>query len=178
MGLFTCIKIRLRKIKIMNYSNDIYRNYSYFYRALFDNKIKSVKQMKKILIKIIEKTYNKKIKVNEPAMMIFDKERHDINVYWNEYFMRNILKLKDIWGEPRKLCRKFKKEHRKYNRWDEYIDKFNITTESYSQLSTDKEDVYYLYSIRILDAYIIIYYNMNNKKLYTKKCKLKEEDLV
>lgn len=177
MGLFTYIKIILRKAKIMNYSDDIYRNYSYFYRALFDNKIKSVKQMKKILIKIIEKTYNKKIKVNEPAMMIFDKERRDIDIYWNEYFMRNILKLKDIWDEPRKLCRKFKKEHRKYNRWDEYINKFNVTTESYSQLSTDKEYVYYLYSIRILDVNIIIYYNMNNKKLYTKKYKLKE-DLV
>lgn len=177
MGLFTYIKIILRKAKIMNYSDDIYRNYSYFYRALFDNKIKSVKQMKKILIKIIEKIYNKKIKVNEPAMMIFDKERHDIDIYWNEYFMRNILKLKDIWGEPRKLCRKFKKEHRKYNQWDKYINKFNVTTESYSQLLTDKEDVYYLYSIRILDVNIIIYYNMNNKKLYTKKYKLKE-DLV
>ena len=31
MGLFTCIKIRLRKIKIMNYSDDIYRNYLYFF---------------------------------------------------------------------------------------------------------------------------------------------------
>ena len=178
MRLFTRIKIRLRKAKTMIYSDNIYCNYSHFYNALFNNKIKSVKQMRKILIKIIEKSYNKKIKTNKPAMMIFDEERHKVNVYWNEYFMRNILKLKDIWGEPRKLCRKFKKEHRKYNRWDEYIDKFNITTESYSQLSTDKEDVYYLYSIRILDAYIIIYYNMNNKKLYTKKCKLKEEDLV
>ena len=75
------------------------------------------------------------------------------------------------------MCRKFKKEHRKYNQWDKYINKFNVTTESYSQLLTDKEDVYYLYSIRILDVNIIIYYNMNNKKLYTKKYKLKE-DLV
>ena len=47
-----------------------------FYNALFNNKIKSVKQMRKILIKIIEKSYNKKIKTNKHAMMIFDEERH------------------------------------------------------------------------------------------------------
>ena len=178
MRLFTRIKIRLKKAKTMIYSDNIYCNYSHFYNALFNNKIKSVKQMRKILIKIIEKSYNKKIKTNKPAMMIFDEERHKVNVYWNEYFMRTILKLKYIFDKPKELCRKFRTEQRKYKQWNEYIDKFNETTASYSQLLTDKKYVYYLYIIRILDVYIIIYYNMNNKKLYTKKCKLKEEDLV
>lgn len=72
MRLFTRIKIRLRKAKTMFYSDNIYCNYSHFYNAPFNNKIKSVKQMRKILIKIIEKSYNKKIKTNKPAMMIFD----------------------------------------------------------------------------------------------------------
>ena len=124
MRLFTRIKIRLRKAKTMIYSDNIYCNYSHFYNALFNNKIKSVKQMRKILIKIIEKSYNKKIKINKPAMMIFDEERHKVNVYWNEYFMRTILKLKYIFDEPKELCRKFRTEQRKYKQWDEYIDKF------------------------------------------------------
>lgn len=110
-------------------------------------------------------------------MMIFDEERHKVNVYWNEYFMRTILKLKYIWDKPKELCRKFKTEHRKYKQWDECIDKFNVATASYSQLSTDKEYVYYLYIIRILDMKIIIYYNMNNKKIYTKKYKLQGDSL-
>ena len=114
MGLFTSIKIRLRKAKTMIYSDNIYCNYSHFYNALFNNKIKSVKQMRKILIKIIEKSYNKKIKTNKPAMMIFDEERHKVNVYWNKYFMRTILKLKYIFDEPKELCRKFRTEQRKY----------------------------------------------------------------
>ena len=105
-------------------------------------------------------------------MMIFDEERHKVNVYWNEYFMRTILKLKYIFDEPKELCRKFRTEQRKYKQWDEYIDKFNEATASYSQLLTDKKYVYYLYIIRILDVKIIIYYNMNDKKLYTKKYKL------
>ena len=66
MRLFTRIKIILRKAKIMIYSDNIYCNYSHFYNALFNNKIKSVKQMRKILIKIIEKTYNKKLKQINP----------------------------------------------------------------------------------------------------------------
>ena len=139
MRLFTRIKIRLRKAKPMIYSDNIYCNYSHFYNALFNNKIKSVKQMRKILIKIIEKSYNKKIKTNKPAMMIFDEERHKVNVYWNEYFMRTILKLKYIFDEPKELCRKFRTEQRKYKQWDEYIDKFNEATASYSQLLTDKK---------------------------------------
>ena len=172
MRLFTRIKIRLRKAKTMIYSDNIYCNYSHFYNSLFNNKIKSVKQMRKILIKIIEKSYNKKIKTNKPAMMIFDEERHKVNVYWNEYFMKTILKLKYIFDEPKELCRKFRTEQRKYKQWDEYIDKFNEATASYSRLLTDKKYVYYLYIIRILDVKIIIYYNMNDKKLYTKKYKL------
>ena len=177
MRLFTRIKIRLRKAKTMIYSDNIYCNYSHFYNALFNNKIKSVKQMRKILIKIIEKSYNKKIKTNKPAMTIFDEERHKVNVYWNEYFMRTILKLKYIFDEPKELCRKFRTEQRKYKQWDEYIDKFNEATASYSQLLTDKKYVYYLYIIRILDVKIIIYYNMNDKKLYTKKYKLQGDSL-
>ena len=43
MRLFTRIKIRLRKAKTMIYSDNIYCNYSHFYNALFNNKIKSVK---------------------------------------------------------------------------------------------------------------------------------------
>ena len=82
-----------------------------------------------------------------------------------------------IFDEPKELCRKFRTEQRKYKQWDEYIDKFNEATASYSQLLTDKKYVYYLYIIRILDVKIIIYYNMNDKKLYTKKYKLQGDSL-
>ena len=55
MRLFTRIKIRLRKAKTMIYSDNIYCNYSHFYNALFNNKIKSVQptntQSRNIIIK-------------------------------------------------------------------------------------------------------------------------------
>jgi hypothetical protein len=131
--------------------------------------------MKKILIKMVEKSYNKTVNENKPAMIIYDKERHDVELYWNEYYMRNILKLKDVYDDARALCRKYRKENRKFKAWDEIINKFNDSTASYSQLLTDKGDVYYLYIIRILDVKIDIYYNMTKKKLYTKKRKINED---
>jgi hypothetical protein len=131
--------------------------------------------MKKILIKMIEKSYNKTIKEDKPAMIIYDKERHDVDIYWNEYFMRNVLQLKDIFDEPRKLCRQYRKEQRKYKDIDESIKSINDKTISYLQLMVGIDNIYYLYIIRILDVKIIIYYDMSNKRLYTKKYKIKGE---
>jgi hypothetical protein len=142
---------------------------------LFHNQIKDLKQMKKILIKMVEKSYNKTIKEDKPAMIIYDKERHDVELYWNEYFMRNVLQLKDIFDEPRKLCRQYRKEQRKYKDIDESIKSINDKTISYLQLMVGIDNVYYLYIIRILDVKIIIYYDMSNKRLYTKKYKIKGE---
>jgi hypothetical protein len=131
--------------------------------------------MKKILIKMVEKSYNKTIKEDKPAMIIYDKERHDVELYWNEYFMRNVLQLKDIFDEPRKLCRQYRKEQRKYKDIDESIKSINDKTISYLQLMVGIDNIYYLYIIRILDVKIIIYYDMSNKRLYTKKYKIKGE---
>jgi len=43
------------------------------------------------------------------------------------------------------------------------------------QLIDDSVNICYLYIIRIIDVKIIIYYDMNNKRLYTKKYKIKGE---
>jgi len=169
------IKHRFKMIFKSKYDNDIYCNYLNFYDMLFHNQIKDLKQMKKILIKMIEKSYNKTIKEDKPAMIIYDKERHDIELYWNEYFMRNVLQLKDIFDEPRKLCRQYRKEQRKYKDIDESIKSINDKTISYLQLMVGIDNIYYLYIIRILDVKIIIYYDMSNKRLYTKKYKIKGE---
>jgi hypothetical protein len=140
---------------------------------LFHNQIKDLKQMKKILIKMVEKSYNKTIKEDKPAMIIYDKERRDVDIYWNEYFMRNVLQLKDIFDEPRRLCRQYRKEQRKYKDIDESIKSINDKTNSYMQLINESINICYLYIIRILDVKIIIYYDMNNKRFYTKKYKIK-----
>ena len=169
------IKHRFKMIFKSKYDNDIYCNYLHFYNMLFHNRIKNLKQMKKILIKMVEKSYNKTIKEDKPAMIIYDKERHDVELYWNEYFMRNVLQLKDIFDEPRKLCRQYRKEQRKYKDIDESIKSINDKTISYLQLMVGIDNVYYLYIIRILDVKIIIYYDMSNKRLYTKKYKIKGE---
>jgi len=169
------IKHRFKMIFKSKYDNDIYCNYLHFYNMLFHNRIKNLKQMKKILIKMVEKSYNKTIKEDKPAMIIYDKERHDIELYWNEYFMRNVLQLKDIFDEPRKLCRQYRKEQRKYKDIDESIKSINDKTSSYLQLMVGLDNIYYLYIIRILDVKIIIYYDMSNKRLYTKKYKIKGE---
>ena len=169
------IKHRFKMIFKSKYDNDIYCNYLHFYNMLFHNRIKNLKQMKKILIKMVEKSYNKTIKEDKPAMIIYDKERHDVELYWNEYFMRNVLKLKDIFDEPRKLCRQYRKEQRKYKDIDESIKSINDKTISYLQLMVGLDNIYYLYIIRILDVKIIIYYDMSNKRLYTKKYKIKGE---
>ena len=169
------IKHRFKMIFKSKYDNDIYCNYLHFYNILFHNQIKNLKQMKKILIKMVEKSYNKTIKEDKPAMIIYDKERHDIELYWNEYFMRNVLQLKDIFDEPRKLCRQYRKEQRKYKDIDESIKSINDKTISYLQLMVGIDNIYYLYIIRILDVKIIIYYDMSNKRLYTKKYKIKGE---
>ena len=167
------IKHRFKMIFKSKYDNDIYCNYLHFYNMLFHNKIKDLKQMKKILIKMVEKSYNKTIKEDKPTMIIYDKERHDVELYWNEYFMRNVLQLKDIFDEPRKLCRQYRKEQRKYKDIDESIKSINDKTNSYMQLVNESINICYLYIIRILDVKIIIYYDMNNKRLYTKKYKIK-----
>jgi len=169
------IKHRFKMIFKSKYDNDIYCNYLHFYNMLFHNQIKDLKQMKKILIKMIEKSYNKTIKEDKPAMIIYDKERHDVDIYWNEYFMRNVLQLKDIFDEPRRLCRQYRKEQRKYKDIDESIKSINNKTSSYLQLMVGLDNIYYLYIIRILDVKIIIYYDMSNKRLYTKKYKIKGE---
>lgn len=169
------IKHRFKMIFKSKYDNDIYCNYLHFYNMLFHNQIKNLKQMKKILIKMVEKSYNKTIKEDKPAMIIYDKERHDIELYWNEYFMRNVLQLKDIFDEPRRLCRQYRKEQRKYKDIDESIKSINDKTISYLQLMVGVDNIYYLYIIRILDVKIIIYYDMSNKRLYTKKYKIKGE---
>ena len=169
------IKHRFKMIFKTKYDNDIYCNYLHFYNMLFHNQIKDLKQMKKILIKMVEKSYNKTIKEDKPAMIIYDKERHDVELYWNEYFMRNVLQLKDIFDEPRKLCRQYRKEQRKYKDIDESIKSINDKTISYLQLMVGIDNIYYLYIIRILDVKIIIYYDMSNKRLYTKKYKIKGE---
>ena len=169
------IKHRFKMIFKSKYDNDIYCNYLHFYNILSHNQIKNLKQMKKILIKMVEKSYNKTIKEDKPAMIIYDKERHDIELYWNEYFMRNVLQLKDIFDEPRKLCRQYRKEQRKYKDIDESIKSINDKTISYLQLMVGIDNIYYLYIIRILDVKIIIYYDMSNKRLYTKKYKIKGE---
>ena len=169
------IKHRFKMIFKSKYDNDIYCNYLHFYNMLFHNQIKDLKQMKKILIKMVEKSYNKTIKEDKPAMIIYDKERHDVKLYWNEYFMRNVLQLKDIFDEPRKLCRQYRKEQRKYKDIDESIKSINDKTISYLQLMVGIDNIYYLYIIRILDVKIIIYYDMSNKRLYTKKYKIKGE---
>lgn len=169
------IKHRFKMIFKSKYDNDIYCNYLHFYNMLFHNQIKDLKQMKKILIKMVEKSYNKTIKEDKPAMIIYDKERHDVDIYWNEYFMRNVLQLKDIFDEPRRLCRQYRKEQRKYKDIDESIKSINDKTSSYLQLMVGLDNIYYLYIIRILDVKIIIYYDMSNKRLYTKKYKIKGE---
>lgn len=166
------IKYRFKTIFKSKYDKSMFCNYLHFYNILFHNRIKDLKQMKKILIKIVEKSYNKTIKTNRPAMFIYNKERHDVELYWNEYFMRNVLELRNIWDEPRDLCKKYKKENKKYKQWDNTIESFNNTTKSY--LTMDFKD-YCMYTIRILDVKIDIYYNMNKNKLYTKKRKIKED---
>lgn len=175
MYILRKIKHRFKMIFKTKYDNDIYCNYLHFYNMLFHNRIKDLKQMKKILIKMVEKSYNKTINENKPAMIIYDKERHDVELYWNEYFMRNVLQLKDIFDEPRKLCRQYRKEQRKYKDIDESIKSINDKTISYLQLMVGIDNIYYLYIIRILDVKIIIYYDMSNKRLYTKKYKIKGE---
>ena len=169
------IKHRFKMIFKSKYDNDIYCNYLHFYNMLFHNQIKDLKQMKKILIKMVEKSYNKTVKEDKPAMIIYDKERHDVELYWNEYFMRNVLQLKDIFDEPRRLCRQYRKEQRKYKDIDESIKSINDKTISYLQLMVGIDNIYYLYIIRILDVKIIIYYDISNKRLYTKKYKIKGE---
>ena len=169
------IKHRFKMIFKSKYDNDIYCNYLHFYNMLFHNQIKDLKQMKKILIKMVEKSYNKTVKEDKPAMIIYDKERHDVELYWNEYFMRNVLQLKDIFDEPRRLCRQYRKEQRKYKDIDESIKSINNKTSSYLQLMVGLDNIYYLYIIRILDVKIIIYYDISNKRLYTKKYKIKGE---
>ena len=85
--------------------------------------------VKKILIKMVEKSYNKTIKDNRLSMEIYDKERHNVDIYWNAYFMRNILQLKDIFDvEHKSLCRQYRKANRKYKDWDDIINKFNKST--------------------------------------------------
>ena len=169
------IRHRFKMIFKSKYDKSMYCNYMYFYDILFHNRIKNIKQMKKILIKMVEKSYNKTINENKPDMFIYNKERHDIDIYWNEYFMRNVLKLKDIFDEPKKLCRQYRKEHRKFKYIDESIKSMNDKTDSYLQLATGLDNIYYLYIIRILDVKIIIYYDMDNKRLYTEKYKIKGE---
>ena len=117
------IRYRFKMIFKSKYNKSMYCNYLHFYNMLFHNHIKNIKQMKKILIKMVEKSYNKTINENKPAMFIYNKERHDVDIYWNKYFMRNVLELKDIWDKPRDLCRKYKKENRKYKQWDSIIKK-------------------------------------------------------
>ena len=170
------IKHRFKMIFKSKYDKNFYCNYLHFYGMLFHNQIKDLKQMKKILIKIVEKSYNKTIKEDKPAMIIYDRERHKIDLYWNEYFMRNVLRLKDIFdNKPKKLCRQYKKEQRKYKDIDESIKSINDKTSSYMQLIDDSVNICYLYIIRIIDVKIIIYYDMSNKRLYTKKYKIKGE---
>lgn len=170
------IKYIFKNIFKSKYQDNIYCNYLYFYNMLLYDQIKNLKQMKKILIKMIEKSYNKIINEDKPAMIIYDRERHKIDLYWNEYFMRNVLWLKDIfYDKSKKLCRQYKKEQRKYKDDDESIKSLNDKTNSYMQLIDGSINICYLYIIRILDVKIIIYYDMNNKRLYTKKYKIKGE---
>ena len=166
------IKYRFKMIFKSKYDDNIYCNYLNFYNMLFHNEIKNLKQMKKILIKMVEKSYNKIINEDKPAMFIYDNERQKVDLYWNKYFMRNVLQLKDIFDDkPKNLCRKYKKENRKYKQWDYIINKFN--NESYLEAS-DKVNEYLMYIIRILDIKIDIYYNAEKRKLYTKKYKINE----
>ena len=166
------IKNRFKMIFKSKYDNHIYCNYLEFYNMLLHDQIKDLKKMKKILIKMVEKSYNKTINDDKPAMFIYNRERHDVDLYWNEYFMRNVLKLRDVYGKKFKdLCRQYKKENKKYKQWDNIIKSFNSATESY--LTMDFKD-YHMYIIRILDVKIDIYYNMNKNKLYTKKRKINE----
>lgn len=168
------IKYRFKMIFKSKYDKSFYCNYLNFYNMLYHNRIKNLKQMKKNLIKMVEKSYNKTINEDKPTMFIYNKERQCVDRYWNEYFMRNVLQLKDIYDEPKKLCRQYRKANRKYKEWDEIINKFNKSTESYLEPSDNKNE-YLMYIIRILDVKIDIYYNTAEKrKLYTKKYKINE----
>ena len=163
------IKHKIIMIFKSKYRDSIYCNYLLFYNMLFHNEIKNLKQMKKILIKMVEKSYNRTIKDNRLTMEIYDKERHDVDIYWNVYFMRNIIQLKDVFDvEHKNLCRQYRKANRKYKDWDDIINKFNKSTESYLAPDNEKNN-YLMYIIRILDTKIDIYYNTEKKKLYTKK---------
>ena len=163
------IKHKIIMIFKSKYRDSIYCNYLLFYNMLFHNEIKNLKQMKKILIKMVEKSYNRTIKDNRLTMEIYDKERHDVDIYWNVYFMRNIIQLKDVFDvEHKNLCRQYRKANRKYKDWDDIINKFNKSTESYLAPDNEKNN-YLMYIIRILDTKIDIYYNKEKKKLYTKK---------
>lgn len=153
---------------------DIYIQYLDFYDKIFDEDIKTLKQLKRYLIKCIEIAYNKKVTENKPEMMIYEKERHDIEVYWEGYFKKVLIELKHIYGNAKELCRQYKKENKeiKYRKMiDESIEKSNKATAHY--LTMDFRYKYNMYTIRILDTIIDIYYDMGKNKFFTKKHKIK-----
>lgn len=156
-----------------NKAKNIYIQYLNFYDNLFDGYIKNLRQLKRCLIKCIEISYNKKVTDNKPEMMIYENERHDIEIYW-DYFKENLIDLKGVYGNVKELCRQYKKENKKikYRKMiDESIEKSNKATAHY--LTMDFKYKYNMYTIRILDTIIDIYYDMGKNKFFTKKHKIK-----
>jgi len=159
------------RIKIPIVKNNIYSNYLEFNSGMYNGQFRSPWHMKIFLIRSIEKSYNKS-HVEDKSFGDTMKELHDeVALYWEKYIWESIKRNRYRHYTP--VGTQYRNIDKIYKKYDKIIENRNSALRNY--LFLEGKSKYLIYTVRILNVIIKIYYDCDKQKLSTKRSKIKKE---